>query len=101
MLAIAAVSAAGQGTLAAYVVLPEQILAPAPVAIPLTATAGLPLAGLTGRKALIQRYPPTGQQLLVTEGAGAMEGIPVALTVDSGLVVDGIVQSSAAQALRA
>lgn len=97
--------AAGRGTWADLVALPERVLAPAPRAASLVEAATLPLPGLTASQAVEWLDLSPGQRLLVTGAVGAVGGLAVQLARHEGIVVDALVsrdgQRSHAHALGA
>ncbi|TQM36981.1 NADP-dependent oxidoreductase [Pseudonocardia cypriaca] len=87
--------AAGRGTWADLVALPERVLAPAPAAAGLVEAATLPLPGLTASQAVEWLDLSPGQRLLVTGAIGAVGGMAVQLAVHAGVVVDALVSRDA------
>ncbi|MFI8191494.1 NADP-dependent oxidoreductase [Streptomyces sp. NPDC085946] len=79
VVAMSAQMATGRGTYAETVALPADIVAPAPLSVPLTDAAGLPLAGLTAAQALDALALPAGSTLLVTGAVGSVGGLAVQL----------------------
>lgn len=94
VVAMSAQMATGRGTYAETVALPADIVAPAPVSVPLTAAAGLPLAGLTAWQALDALALPEGATLLVTGAVGSVGGLTVQLARLRGLTVVALVRSA-------
>ncbi len=73
------------GASAEYVVAPAEILAPAPVSIPLTDAAALPMVGLTAWQALFDDAGlSAGQRVLVNGAGGAVGGYAVQLAKGAG-----------------
>jgi NADPH:quinone reductase-like Zn-dependent oxidoreductase len=78
------------GAAAEYVVAPADILAAAPVRIPLTDAAALPEAGLTAWQALFEHANlRAGQRLLVNGAGGAIGGFVIQLAKRAGAHVIG------------
>ncbi|MFI6510621.1 NADP-dependent oxidoreductase [Streptosporangium sp. NPDC050855] len=73
------------GAHAGYVVLDEQALAPAPVSVPLTDAATLPLNALTADRALDLAGLEPGSTLLVTGASGGVGGFALQLAALRGL----------------
>ncbi|MFE5732116.1 NADP-dependent oxidoreductase [Streptomyces sp. NPDC056528] len=95
VVAMSAQMATGRGTYAETVSLPADIAAPAPRSVPLTAAAGLPLAGLTAQQALDALDLPEGATLLVTGAVGSVGGFAVQLAALRGLRVVAQVRRAA------
>lgn len=93
VVSMSAQMATGRGTYAEIVALPADIVAPAPASVPLTAAAGLPLAGLTAWQALGALALPEGATLLVTGAVGSVGGLTVQLARLRGLTVVAHVRS--------
>ncbi|MFI2714409.1 NADP-dependent oxidoreductase [Micromonospora sp. NPDC018662] len=73
------------GASAEYVIAPAPVLTPAPVSIPLTDAAALPLVGLTAWQALFDHAKlTTGQRILVNGAGGAVGGYAVQLAHRAG-----------------
>jgi NADPH:quinone reductase-like Zn-dependent oxidoreductase len=87
--------AAGRGTWADLVALPERVLAPAPPAVSLIEAATLPLPGLTASQAVEWLGLTQGQRLLVTGAVGAVGGLALQLARHEGIVVDALVARAA------
>ncbi|GAA0607521.1 NADP-dependent oxidoreductase [Kribbella sandramycini] len=87
--------AAGKGTWADLVALPERVLAPAPTAASLAEAATLPLPALTASQAVEWLGLSAGQRLLVTGAVGAVGGLAVQLARRDGVVVDALVSRDA------
>lgn len=77
VIGMSAQAATGIGTWAEYVTLHQDLLAHAPVSVPLADAAALPLAGLSTYQALDRLRLVEGSRLLVTGGVGALGGIAV------------------------
>ncbi|MFF0493672.1 NADP-dependent oxidoreductase [Nocardia sp. NPDC004068] len=82
------------GAYAEYLVLDESAVAPAPVDVPASAAATLPLNGLTAAQALDRLALPAGGSLLITGAAGAVGAFAVELATRRGLRV--VAQANAA-----
>ncbi|MFF4170683.1 NADP-dependent oxidoreductase [Streptomyces sp. NPDC001744] len=95
VVAMSAQMATGRGTYAETVSLPADIAAPAPRSVPLTAAAGLPLAGLTAQQALDALGLPEGATLLITGAVGSVGGLAVQLAALRGLRVVAQVRRTA------
>jgi NADPH:quinone reductase-like Zn-dependent oxidoreductase len=87
--------AAGRGTWADLVALPERVLAPAPAAVSLVEAATLSLPALTASQAVEWLDLSPGQRLLVTGAVGAVGGFAVQLARHEGVVVDALVSRDA------
>ncbi|MCX3061100.1 NADP-dependent oxidoreductase [Streptomyces beihaiensis] len=85
VVAMSAQMATGRGTYAEVLALPAAIAAPAPVSVPLTTAAALPLAGLTAQQALDTLDLPEGATLLVTGALGSVGGLALQLARLRGL----------------
>jgi NADPH:quinone reductase-like Zn-dependent oxidoreductase len=73
------------GAAAEYVVVPAEILAPAPTRIPLPDAAALPMVGLTAWQALFDDAGLTaGQRVLINGAGGAVGGYAVQLAKRAG-----------------
>jgi NADPH:quinone reductase-like Zn-dependent oxidoreductase len=76
------------GAAAEFVVVPAEILAPAPTGIPLADAAALPAVGLTAWQALFDHAKLTaGQRVLINGAGGAVGGYAVQLAKDAGAYV--------------
>src|SRR5206468_4006651 len=76
------------GAAAEYVVVPAEILAPAPTRIPLPDAAALPMVGLTAWQALFDDAGLTpGQRVLINGAGGAVGGYAVQLAKGAGAFV--------------
>lgn len=78
------------GTQADYVVLPADVLAPAPAGTAPTEAATLPLNALTARQGLDLLGLTAGQKLAVTGAAGGVGGFALELAARRGLDVVGV-----------
>jgi NADPH:quinone reductase-like Zn-dependent oxidoreductase len=73
------------GAAAEYVIAPAEILAPAPMSIPLADAAALPMVGLTAWQALFDDAGLTaGQRVLINGAGGAVGGYAVQLGKSAG-----------------
>ncbi|MBO2458045.1 NADP-dependent oxidoreductase [Actinomadura violacea] len=73
------------GASAEYVLAPAEILAPAPVSIPLADAAALPVVGLTAWQALFDHAGlKDGQRILISGAGGAVGGYAVQLAKAAG-----------------
>ncbi|MFC0865906.1 NADP-dependent oxidoreductase [Sphaerimonospora cavernae] len=91
VVAMSAQVATGLGTWAELVALPARLVSHAPVSVPLTEAAALPLAGVTAFQALARLNLAQGERLLVTGAVGAVGRTAVALAAHGGAVADGLV----------
>ena len=89
------------GTHAEYVVLDESAVAPAPVSVPLTAAATLPLNALTADRALDLAGLAPGQTLLVTGASGGVGGFVLELAAIRGLRTVALARPHDADRVRA
>jgi NADPH:quinone reductase-like Zn-dependent oxidoreductase len=79
------------GASAEYALAPAEILAPAPVSIPLTDAAALPVVGLTAWQALFDHAGlKAGQRVLINGAGGAVGGHAVQLAKNAGAYVIGV-----------
>ncbi|MFF8024977.1 NADP-dependent oxidoreductase [Streptomyces sp. NPDC007896] len=95
VMAMSAQLATGRGTYAELVTLPAEVVAKAPDTIPLSETAGMPLAALTADQALELLALPTGSAVVVTGALGSVGGFTVQLARLRGLKVTALVRSEA------
>ncbi len=72
---------------AEQLVVPASMVARRPVAVPVSAAAAVPLAGLTALQALQVLQVPPGERLLVTAGAGGVGHFAIQLAARRGLEV--------------
>jgi len=76
------------GAAAQYVVAPAEILAPAPVSVPLVDAAALPIVGLTAWQALFDHAKlVAGRRVLINGAGGAVGGYAVQLAKNAGAYV--------------
>jgi len=83
----------GQGTYAEQVVVPSELLAPAPTTLPLHHAAAIPLAATTAWQAL-DALGITSGTLLITGGVGAVGGFAIQLARLRGLRVSALVSEA-------
>lgn len=89
------------GGAADYVAVPADDLAAKPSTVSHTATAALPLAGLTALQALVDHARVRrGERVLVTGGAGGVGALTVQLAAQFGADVTATVRSDAVELVR-
>ncbi|MGP3978002.1 quinone oxidoreductase family protein [Streptomyces sp. 8N114] len=91
VIAMSAQIATGRGTWADLVALPGHLVTAAPVSVPLSDAAALPLAGVTALQALRTAELTAAEHILVIGAAGAVGGLAVQLAHWTGAHVDGLV----------
>ncbi|MGV9554802.1 NADP-dependent oxidoreductase [Streptomyces sp. NPDC003401] len=91
----------GAGAAAEYVRAPGELLVPAPVSVPLTHAAALPVAGLTAWQAVFEHGKVTaGQRVLVNGAGGGVGGFVTQLARHTGAEVIATASARSAQAVR-
>ena len=89
------------GAAAEYVIAPAQILADAPVSIPLVDAAALPSVGLTAWQSLFEHADlRAGQRLLVNGAGGAVGGYVIQLAHRAGAYVIATASPSSTERVR-
>src|SRR6187551_1517371 len=90
------------GASAEYTLAPAEILAPAPVSIPLADAAALPVVGLTAWQALFDHAElKAGQRVLINGAGGAVGGYAVQLAKNAGAYVIAVAGPSSSKQVEA
>ena len=90
------------GASAEYALAPAEILAPAPVSIPLADAAALPAVGLTAWQALFDHADlKAGQRVLINGAGGAVGGYAVQLAKNAGAYVIGVAGPGSSERVKA
>jgi NADPH:quinone reductase-like Zn-dependent oxidoreductase len=90
------------GASAEYTLAPAEILAPAPVGIPLADAAALPVVGLTAWQALFDHAElKAGQRVLINGAGGAVGGYAVQLAKNAGAYVIGVAGPGSSERVKA
>ncbi|MFI5967723.1 NADP-dependent oxidoreductase [Streptomyces asoensis] len=91
----------GAGAAAEYVSAPCALLVPAPMSVPLTHAAALPVAGLTAWQAVFEHGKvTTGQRVLVNGAGGGVGSFVTQLAKQAGAEVIATASARSAQAVR-